>query len=340
MGPHPSLRIRICVFTRPPSECTRIIVWEALTYGLSIFRLHQLSDDRLQENCPQCRIQSSVVQCIWQLSCLFHLLSFGTGFSVFVFNDTGTFFLRFIHFWLCWVFTAGGLSLVAVSGGASLAVVHRLLSWLSTDSRRTGFRSRGTQAQLPRGIKPMSPELAGGFLTTGPSGKPDTGTFQSMWASYFSEWSVLTFSSQLDSGYIFWGNRQMMFILQNPSPGESWMAGDWNHLEASVTHLWCLGWGDLRVGSSGSVEQRTCTRASSCILSFLVECGSLGAPSKDFSQQGRDQRAFCDLASETTEHHWVCAVDRLSGEPAQAQGEGTWTPLVVGKSVKGFVAMF
>ena len=84
-----------------------------------------------------------------------------------------------LHCW--WAFSS------CSEWGASLAVVHRLLSWLSTDSRRTGFRSRGTQAQLPRGIKPMSPELAGGFLTTGPSGKPDTGTFQSMWASYFSE---------------------------------------------------------------------------------------------------------------------------------------------------------
>ena len=94
------------------------------------------------------------------------------------------------------------------------------------------------------------------------------------------------------------------------------------------------------MGSSGSVEQRTCTRASSCILSFLIECGSLRALSEDFSQQGRDQRAFCDLASETTEHHRACAVDRLSGQPAQAQGEGTGTPLLVGKNVEGFVAMF
>ena len=49
----------------------------------------------------------------------------------------------------------------------------------STGSRCEGFSSCGTQAQLPfglwdlprLGIKPVSPALAGGFLTTGPPGK-------------------------------------------------------------------------------------------------------------------------------------------------------------------------
>jgi len=38
-------------------------------------------------------------------------------------------YLSFIYlFWLCWVFVAArGLSLVAVSGGYTLAVMHRLL---------------------------------------------------------------------------------------------------------------------------------------------------------------------------------------------------------------------
>ena len=49
----------------------------------------------------------------------------------------------------------------------------------STGSRRKGFSSYSTQAQLPfglwdlprLGIQPVSPALAGGFLTTGPPGK-------------------------------------------------------------------------------------------------------------------------------------------------------------------------
>ena len=110
-------------------------------------------------------------------------------------------FLKFIYciyFWLHWVFVAvHGLSLVAVSGGySSLWCTGFSLRWLlllqSMGSRRPGFRGCGSQAlesrlrscgtralllrgmwDLPEpGIEPMSPALAGGFLTTVPPGKP------------------------------------------------------------------------------------------------------------------------------------------------------------------------
>ena len=103
----------------------------------------------------------------------------------------------FIYFWLRWVFIAArGISLVAASGGYSLLRCAGFsLQWLlllrSTGSRRTGFSccgllalerrlsSCGARAQLLRGmwdlprpeLEPLSPALAGGFLTTAPPGK-------------------------------------------------------------------------------------------------------------------------------------------------------------------------
>ena len=58
----------------------------------------------------------------------------------------------FIYFWLCWVFVACGLSLVAVSGGYPLLRCAGFsLRWLlllqSTGSRCTGFSSCGSWAQ-------------------------------------------------------------------------------------------------------------------------------------------------------------------------------------------------
>ena len=76
------------------------------------------------------------------------------------------------------------LSLVAVSGGYSSLRCAGLLWWLlllrSTGSRREGFSSCGARDQLLRGmwdlpgpgLEPMSPALAGRFLTTAPPGKP------------------------------------------------------------------------------------------------------------------------------------------------------------------------
>ena len=116
-----------------------------------------------------------------------------------------SFFLNylFIYFWH-WVFVAArGLSLVAASGGySSFQCMGFSLQWLlllrSTGSRHTGFSSCGMrlsscgswalerklsscgiQAQLLRGmwdlpgprLEPVSPALAGRFLTTAPPGK-------------------------------------------------------------------------------------------------------------------------------------------------------------------------
>ena len=110
----------------------------------------------------------------------------------------------FIHFWLCWVFIAvRGLSLVARAGAtlhsgmrtshysgfsccraralgaqASVVVAHGLSS-CGLRALELRLSSCGTWAQLlhgmwdlPRpGLKPVSPALAGGFLTTAPPGK-------------------------------------------------------------------------------------------------------------------------------------------------------------------------
>ena len=78
-----------------------------------------------------------------------------------------------------------GLSLVAASGGySSLRCVGFSLWWLlllwSTGSERVGFNGCGARAlllcgmwDLPGpGLEPVSPALAGGFLTTVPPGKP------------------------------------------------------------------------------------------------------------------------------------------------------------------------
>ena len=91
----------------------------------------------------------------------------------------------FIYLWLHWVFVAvRGLSLVAATRGySSLRCAGFSLWWLlllrSMGSRCAGFSSCGTWAQLLRGMqdlpgpgfKPVSPALAGGFLTTAPPGK-------------------------------------------------------------------------------------------------------------------------------------------------------------------------
>ena len=103
----------------------------------------------------------------------------------------------FIYFWLHWVFVAAhGLSLVAASGGySSLWCMGFSLRWLlllwSTGSRCMGFSSCGLWAlecrlsscgaralllpgmwDPPRpGLEPVSPAVAGGFLTSAPPGK-------------------------------------------------------------------------------------------------------------------------------------------------------------------------
>ena len=115
--------------------------------------------------------------------------------STYNFHLSFFFFLMsndFIYFWLCRVFVATQaflqlqcvgatleLQRVFLVAVASLAAEHRLQSnWLSTC---------GAQAQLLRGmwdlpgprIEPVSLELAGGFFTTEPPGKPPTFVFLS-----------------------------------------------------------------------------------------------------------------------------------------------------------------
>ena len=91
----------------------------------------------------------------------------------------------YLFIWLCWIFVAvRRLSLVVVSRGYSLLRCAGFsLRWLlllqSTGSRHMGS-SCGAQALLLRGmwdppgpgLEPVSPALAGGFLTTAPPGKP------------------------------------------------------------------------------------------------------------------------------------------------------------------------
>ena len=119
------------------------------------------------------------------------------NFILYIYLFIYLFIYLLIYLWLCWVFVAvRRLSLVVASGGYSLlwcagfSVQWRLLL-RSTGSRHEGFSSCGswalerrlgscgTRAQLLRGmqdlpgpeLEPMSPALAGGFLTTAPSGK-------------------------------------------------------------------------------------------------------------------------------------------------------------------------
>ena len=133
-------------------------------------------------------------------------------------------FYLFIYFWLCLVFTAvRGLSLVATSRGySSWRCVGFSLRWLlslrSTGSRRSGFHSLarglsscgsqalecrlsscGTRAYLlcgmwdllGPGLQPVSPALAGRFLTTVPPGKS---------RQYVSVTEIFSFIHLLQSG--------------------------------------------------------------------------------------------------------------------------------------------
>ena len=110
------------------------------------------------------------------------------------------FLKKIIYFWLRWVFVAArGLSLVVASRGySSLWCAGFSLLWFlllpSTGSRHTGFSSCGSRAlerrlgscgtrakllcgmwDLPRpGLEPVSPALAGEFLTAEPPGKPQS----------------------------------------------------------------------------------------------------------------------------------------------------------------------
>ena len=108
------------------------------------------------------------------------------------------FIYLFIYFWLRWVFIAAcGLSVVAASGGYSSLWCTGLGTRASVFVAY-GLSSCGLQAlecrlsscvawalllcstwDLPGpGLEPVSPALAGGFLTTAPPGKPRWKIFQ------------------------------------------------------------------------------------------------------------------------------------------------------------------
>ena len=102
-------------------------------------------------------------------------------FFLFFLQSTFSFFLKFNYFYL---FVAA-LSLCCCAWRySSLRCTGFSLRWLlllrSTGSRHAGFSSCSTRAQLLRGmwdlpgpgIEPVSPALAGGFLTTAPPGSP------------------------------------------------------------------------------------------------------------------------------------------------------------------------
>ena len=88
-------------------------------------------------------------------------------------------YLLFIFIFGCWVFVAAcGLSLVAERGATLLMRCVGFSLWWLLLFRSTGPRMHGLGCfhgvwDLPGSeIEPMSPTLQGGFLTTGPPGKP------------------------------------------------------------------------------------------------------------------------------------------------------------------------
>ena len=139
---------------------------------------------------------------------MWEVFQFVQVYFVFLRSVLQVFLNKFIYFWLRWVFTAvHGLSIVAVSNyslrqrGLLFVAVHGLLTAVASLVVEHGTRtsvvvahglsscglqalerrlsSCGTQAQLlcgmwdlpGPGLEPMSPALAGRFLTTVPPGK-------------------------------------------------------------------------------------------------------------------------------------------------------------------------
>ena len=110
-----------------------------------------------------------------------------------------------IYFWLCWLsVSVCGLSPVAADRGYSPVEVlgfslRRRLSLWSPGPGLHGLQdySHGGQVQLlcgmwplPRpGIKPMSPVLAGGFLTSEPPGKSNSKYFKSAFPKLLWPWN-------------------------------------------------------------------------------------------------------------------------------------------------------
>ena len=111
-------------------------------------------------------------------------LSMLSSFCLYITYLFITSFLLFISFWLHRVFIAAcWLSLVAASGGySSLRCTGFSLQWLLllwvTGSRRTGLFAPRLWDHLGPWIEPVSPALAGRFLTTVPPGKSPVFVFK------------------------------------------------------------------------------------------------------------------------------------------------------------------
>ena len=83
---------------------------------------------------------------------------------------------KFIYFRLPWVFIAAHrLSLVAVSTVAARGLLIAVASLVVEHGLWSAGSVVVVHGHLPRpGLEPVSPALAGGFLTTAPPGKPCT----------------------------------------------------------------------------------------------------------------------------------------------------------------------
>ena len=92
-------------------------------------------------------------------------------YKVYHLNHIFKIYFIYTYFWLCWIFVAArGLSLVAASEGySSLQCVGFSLPWLlllrSTSSRRAGFSSCGTQAQMLWHTGLVAPQRVGSSQT-------------------------------------------------------------------------------------------------------------------------------------------------------------------------------
>ena len=93
-------------------------------------------------------------------------------------------------FWWRWVFgAAGGVVSFAALGlliaGAPPVEEHRLWGTRASVAVAHGLNCSTAMWSLPgRGIKPMSPALAGRFLSTGPRGKSIHSYFKYKWCRY------------------------------------------------------------------------------------------------------------------------------------------------------------
>ena len=81
------------------------------------------------------------------------------------------------YFWLHWVFVAAhGLFPSCSEQGLLFVAVHVLLIVVASLVVAHGLSCSAAWGIFPDQLEPMSPALAGGFLTTAPPGKPSIHT--------------------------------------------------------------------------------------------------------------------------------------------------------------------